>query len=93
MNAIEQAIARERHNCDLWRDIKPEEAARSEVRIHSLQDELAAVRLEENETLVRFERDTTPRPQPTPVLNPLGMDEFVEGPWIVDQETYARRPR
>lgn len=93
MNPIEQAIARERHDVDLWQELRPERAAQAEVRIRELQTELAELRREEMEILERHEAATKPKQQDTPVLIPLGADEWVDRQWIRDESNQSKRPR
>lgn len=93
MNPIEQAIARERHDVELWEKLRPERAAQAEVRIRELQTELAELRREEMEILERHEVATRPKQMDTPVLNPMGPDEWVDRQWIRDEQNQSKRPR
>jgi hypothetical protein len=93
---IRKALERERHNAALWRDLRPEESARSDVRAYALEQELGAAFREEMEILLAYEQSTTPEPAPQTFLIPLGMDEYlmsVSGErFIYDDETHLRRP-
>lgn len=92
---IRQAIAREEHNARLWRDLRPEEAIKSEIRAEELRQELGAVFQEEMEILLRHEVQSRPARKPETCLKPLGMDENVMrggGGYIYDDQTHLRRP-
>lgn len=92
MNSIQLAIERERRNADLWKVYRPQEAARSEARILELQAELGKALRDELKILARFEAQAEPIPKP-PILNPLGIDEYVDGQWIRDDAGNSKRPR
>lgn len=93
MNSIQLAIERERHHIALFGQFRPEEAARCEARIKILAAELADLRREEAEILERHEVATRAPRQDTPVLNPMGADEWVDRQWIRDEQNQSKRPR
>jgi hypothetical protein len=62
------------------------------TRLAELLEERGQVFREEMSILRRFEAQPGPMPKP-PMLNPLGVSEFVDGAWIVDEESWSRRPR
>ncbi len=87
MNDLDRAIAMLKDDIAMGRtDLK------KLTRLAELLEERGQVFREEMEILKRFNAQTGPIPKP-PLLNPLGVSEFIEGAWIVDEESWARRPR
>jgi len=92
MNPIQQAIDQETHTIEVWQHYRPDLAAKAHARLKELYAELGEANALEMEILKRFESQPGPIPKP-PILNPLGIDEVVEGQFIRDHATGSKRPR
>jgi len=89
---IQDAIDQEKHTVEVWQHYRPDLAAKARARLKELYKELGEIRALEMEIGRRFESQPGPIPKP-PILNPLGIDEVVEGQFIRDHATGSKRPR
>ncbi len=89
---IRHAIEMEEHEALLWMRLKPEVAARADIRAQELREELAGLQKEEMAILLRFEEEAKPILRPESFLVPLTMDESIgPGRTIYDDVSHLRR--
>ena len=87
MNDLDRAIAMLRDDIAMGRA-----TLTKLTRLAELLEERGQVFREEMEVLRRFNAQPGPKPKP-PIFNPISVSEFIDGAWIVDEESWARRPR